>query len=280
MVMTTGGARREGGVAARAGAPSPRALDEPAAPRRAPRRARRPPAGRAFSNARGGAAMARIGHAHGRPPSAARRAALHLWSRPTQTPARGSRWWPNHRRAGNGDAPAGWPPWRLAGRAVCAERCGTNHSSPRNHGVLCRGPRRRCVGVVMVGRVRQPAAARARRGRRAAAAPAAAPAAAARAATRTPHDRQSAPEAAAPRPPPAPPSPRPFARPFPSRPSDLARGEKIFKTKCAQCHVAEKGGGHKQVREGRGDAPWRAAAAARGAGGWPAGGPDRARAWP
>lgn len=28
--------------------------------------------------------------------------------------------------------------------------------------------------------------------------------------------------------------------------SDLARGEKIFKTKCAQCHVAEKGGGHKQ----------------------------------
>ncbi|KAG2453559.1 hypothetical protein CHLRE_12g522600v5 [Chlamydomonas reinhardtii] len=27
---------------------------------------------------------------------------------------------------------------------------------------------------------------------------------------------------------------------------DLARGEKIFKTKCAQCHVAEKGGGHKQ----------------------------------
>lgn len=29
--------------------------------------------------------------------------------------------------------------------------------------------------------------------------------------------------------------------------SDVARGEKIFKTKCAQCHVAEKGGGHKQV---------------------------------
>lgn len=25
-------------------------------------------------------------------------------------------------------------------------------------------------------------------------------------------------------------------------------GAKIFKTKCAQCHVAEKGGGHKQVR--------------------------------
>lgn len=31
--------------------------------------------------------------------------------------------------------------------------------------------------------------------------------------------------------------------------SDVARGEKIFKTKCAQCHVAEKGGGHKQVSE-------------------------------
>lgn len=28
---------------------------------------------------------------------------------------------------------------------------------------------------------------------------------------------------------------------------DVAAGEKIFKTKCAQCHVAEKGGGHKQV---------------------------------
>ncbi len=28
---------------------------------------------------------------------------------------------------------------------------------------------------------------------------------------------------------------------------DVARGEKIFKTKCAQCHVAEAGGGHKQV---------------------------------
>ena len=26
-------------------------------------------------------------------------------------------------------------------------------------------------------------------------------------------------------------------------------GAKIFKTKCAQCHVAEPGGGHKQVRE-------------------------------
>ena len=31
------------------------------------------------------------------------------------------------------------------------------------------------------------------------------------------------------------------------RTSRLARaGAKIFKTKCAQCHVAEKGGGHKQ----------------------------------
>lgn len=29
---------------------------------------------------------------------------------------------------------------------------------------------------------------------------------------------------------------------------DKAKGEKIFKTKCAQCHVPEKGGGHKQVR--------------------------------
>ncbi len=26
-------------------------------------------------------------------------------------------------------------------------------------------------------------------------------------------------------------------------------GAKIFKTKCAQCHVAEPGGGHKQVRD-------------------------------
>ena len=32
----------------------------------------------------------------------------------------------------------------------------------------------------------------------------------------------------------------------PSRFSDA--GAKIFKTKCAQCHVAESGGGHKQVR--------------------------------
>ena len=29
---------------------------------------------------------------------------------------------------------------------------------------------------------------------------------------------------------------------------DAGKGAKIFKTKCAQCHVAEKGGGHKQVR--------------------------------
>ncbi|MEW5306113.1 MAG: hypothetical protein WDW36_008605 [Sanguina aurantia] len=27
---------------------------------------------------------------------------------------------------------------------------------------------------------------------------------------------------------------------------DVTKGEKIFKTKCAQCHVSEKGGGHKQ----------------------------------
>ena len=29
---------------------------------------------------------------------------------------------------------------------------------------------------------------------------------------------------------------------------ESAKGAKIFKTKCAQCHVAEKGGGHKQVK--------------------------------
>lgn len=28
---------------------------------------------------------------------------------------------------------------------------------------------------------------------------------------------------------------------------DKAAGEKIFKTKCAQCHTAVKGEGHKQV---------------------------------
>ncbi|CAL6415883.1 unnamed protein product [Bathycoccus prasinos] len=30
---------------------------------------------------------------------------------------------------------------------------------------------------------------------------------------------------------------------------DVAKGAKIFKTKCAQCHVAEPGGGHKQALE-------------------------------
>ena len=38
---------------------------------------------------------------------------------------------------------------------------------------------------------------------------------------------------------------------------NVANGEKIFKTKCAQCHVAEKGGGHKQVSRHAAADGWR-----------------------
>lgn len=31
-----------------------------------------------------------------------------------------------------------------------------------------------------------------------------------------------------------------------SPPGDAKTGEKIFKTKCAQCHTVDKGAGHKQ----------------------------------
>ena len=47
---------------------------------------------------------------------------------------------------------------------------------------------------------------------------------------------------------------------------NVAKGAKIFKTKCAQCHVAEKGGGHKQVcawRERERETSWNGARRAR-----------------
>ncbi|GKV32114.1 hypothetical protein SLEP1_g40744 [Rubroshorea leprosula] len=40
--------------------------------------------------------------------------------------------------------------------------------------------------------------------------------------------------------------PRPVASFDQAPPGDAKVGEKIFKTKCAQCHTVEKGAGHKQ----------------------------------